>query len=78
MLYAVTRDDDNARTSQMRRRKKPVAKPRKPVLSLRAHEEMPLDILREAARRKVRVSEELRRRLEFYAAHKRAFDAPAA
>ncbi len=42
----------------MRRRKKPVAKPRKPVLSLRAHEEMPLDILREGARRKVRVSED--------------------
>jgi hypothetical protein len=58
----------------MKSREKP-AKPSKPVLSLRAHEDMARDILREAARRKVRVSEELRRRLEFYEAHKKMLGA---
>jgi hypothetical protein len=51
---------------------KPDQKPKcRPVLSLRAHEDMARDILSEAKKRKLRVSEELRRRLEFYAAHKK-------
>jgi hypothetical protein len=58
----------------MKSREKP-AKPRKPVLSLRADEIMARDILREAVRRKVRVSEELRRRLQFYAEHKKLLEA---
>jgi hypothetical protein len=46
------------------------AKPKwRPVLSLRAHEDMARDIQAEARKRKLRVSEEIRRRLEFYAAH---------
>ena len=59
----------------MNSRERPARPASKPVLSLRAHEDMALDILREAARRKVRVSEELRRRLEFYAAHKKLLEA---
>jgi hypothetical protein len=46
------------------------------VLSVRADEHMARDIQAEAKKRKLRVSEELRRRLEFYASHKRAFEAP--
>ena len=47
----------------------------RPVLSLRAHENMARDIHAEAKKRKLRVSEELRRRLEFYAAHKKMLEA---
>ena len=59
----------------MKNRERPAKPASKPVLSLRAPEDLARDILREAARRKVRVSEELRRRLEFYAAHKKLLEA---
>ncbi len=53
-----------------------LAKPAsKPVLSLRAHEDMARDILSEAKKRKQPVSEELRRRLEFYATHAKVLEA---
>jgi hypothetical protein len=51
----------------MSSRERPAKPESKPVLSLRAHEDMARDILSEAKKRKLRVSEELRRRLEFYA-----------
>ena len=55
---------------------KPEQKPKcRPVLSLRAHEDMARDIRAEAKKRKLRVSEELRRLLEFYANHKRMLEA---
>jgi hypothetical protein len=52
----------------MNSRERPTRPASKPVLSLRAHEDMARDILSEAKKRKRPVSEELRRRLEFYAA----------
>ena len=55
---------------------KPGQKPKhRPVLSVRAHEDMARDIHTEAKKRKLRVSEEIRRRLEFYAAHKKLLGA---
>jgi len=59
----------------MKNRERPAKPASKPVLSLRAPEGMARDIMHEATRRKVRVSEELRRRLEFYAAHKKLLEA---
>ena len=47
----------------------------RPVLSVRAHEDMARDIQAEAKKRKLRLSEEIRRRLEFYAAHKKMLEA---
>jgi hypothetical protein len=43
--------------------------PVRPILAIRVREEMERDIRREAKKRKVPVSAEVRRRLEFYAAH---------
>jgi hypothetical protein len=51
---------------------KPQLKPHRPTLSLRASQDMAREILAEAKQRKLFVSEELRRRLEFYAAHNRS------
>jgi len=51
----------------MKSQEKPAKSASKPVLSLRAHEDMARDIYAEAKKRKRPVSEELRRRLEFYA-----------
>jgi hypothetical protein len=48
------------------------------VLSARVRKPMADDILREARKRKLLVSEEVRRRLEVYASHKQALEAPAA
>ena len=47
----------------------------RPVLSVRAHEDMARDIQAEAKKRKLRLSEEIRRRLEFYATHKKMLEA---
>ena len=43
--------------------------PVRPILAIRVRAEMESDIRREARKRKLRLSEEVRRRLEFYAAH---------
>jgi hypothetical protein len=48
------------------------------VLSTRVRRAMADDILREARKRKLLASEEVRRRLEFYAAHKHLLEPPAA
>jgi hypothetical protein len=56
-------------------REKPAKPVRKPVLSLRAHEDMARDIQSEAKKRKRPVSDELRRRLEFYATHAKVREA---
>jgi hypothetical protein len=45
------------------------------VLSLRAHEDMARDIRSEAKKRKQPVSEELRRRLQFYDTHAKVLEA---
>jgi hypothetical protein len=59
----------------MSSREKPAKPASKPVLSLRAHEDMARDILSEAKKRKRPVSEELRRRLQFYATHAKVLEA---
>ena len=56
-------------------REKPAKPASKPVLSLRAHEDMARDIQSEAKKRNRPVSEELRRRLEFYAAYAKILEA---
>ena len=56
-------------------REKPAKSASKPVLSLRAHEDMARDIRFEAKKSKRKVSEELRRRLEFYATHAKVLEA---
>jgi hypothetical protein len=53
----------------MTARAKPKKPTRTPVLSLRAPVDMAFDIAREAKRRKISTSRELKRRLDFYTAH---------
>jgi|KBSMisStaDraftv2_1062788.scaffolds.fasta_scaffold4554436_2 hypothetical protein len=43
--------------------------PNRPVLAIRVRKEMERDIKREAKKRRLKVSEEVRRRLEFYDRH---------
>ena len=47
------------------------------VLSARVRKPVANEILREAKKRKIAVSDEVRRRLEAYASHRQVLDAPA-